>query len=87
MLLFLTDTEQMDEDIKGQARNILEKFKSRLLNILWQDSQFRYNNDHMLIPWLQEEAEYAIKSLNLPEYEEKYYLNKIEQIIGEYTEE
>ncbi len=77
----------MDEDKKDQARYILEKLKSRLINILWQDSQFRYNNDHLLIPWLQEEAEYAIKSLNLPENEEKYYLIKIEQIMGEYMEE
>jgi hypothetical protein len=77
----------MSEDKKIQARNILEQLKSRLIDILWNDSQFRYNNDHIIIPWLQEDAEYAIKSLSLPEDEEKYYLLKIEQIIGEYMEE
>lgn len=77
----------MNEDKKVQARNILEQLKSRLINILWNDSQFNYNNDHIIIPWLQEEAEYAIKSLKLPEDEEKYYLLKVEQIIGEYMEE
>jgi hypothetical protein len=77
----------MNEDKKVQARNILEQLKSRLINILWNDSQFSYNNDHIIIPWLQEEAEYAIKSLKLPEDEEKYYLLKVEQIIGEYMEE
>jgi len=41
----------------------------------------------MLIPWLREEAEHAIKELKLPEKEEQYFLIKIEQIIGEYTEE
>jgi len=77
----------MNEDKKFQARNILEQLKSRLINILWNDSQFSYNNDHIIIPWLQEEAEYAIQSLKLPEDEEKYYLLKVEQIIGEYMEE
>ena len=70
-----------------KAWNILEKLKSRLINILWNDSQFGYNNEHMLIPWLQEEAEYAIKKLNLSEKDEKYFMTKIEQIIGEYMEE
>jgi len=71
----------------NQAWKILEKLKTRVINILWDDSQFGYNNEHMLIPWLQEEAEYAIKKLKLPEKDEQYFMIKIEQIIGEYMEE
>ena len=77
----------MDKGKIDQAWNTLEKLKSRLINILWNDSQFGYNNEHMLIPWLREEAEYAIKKLNLSQKAEKYFLTKIEQIIGEYMEE
>ncbi|MGM0531964.1 MAG: hypothetical protein ACQER7_11500 [Bacteroidota bacterium] len=77
----------MNEAKKHQAENILETLKSRLINILWDDSQLGYNNEHMLIPWLQQEAEYAIKKLKLPEKDERYFLIKIEQIIGEYMEE
>ncbi|MCF8335522.1 MAG: hypothetical protein K9H65_02860 [Bacteroidales bacterium] len=70
-----------------RAWNILEKLKTRLINILWDDNPLGYNNEHMLIPWLQEEAEYAIKELKLPEKDENYFLIKIEQIVGEYMEE
>lgn len=77
----------MNKVKRARAWNILEKLKTRIINILWNDSPFAYNNEHMLIPWLREEAEYAIKELKLPEKEEHYFLIKIEQIIGEYTEE
>ncbi len=70
-----------------QAKSILENLKYRMTKILWDDSKFTYNNEHSIIPWIQEEAEYEIKHLHLPENEEKYYLQKVEQIMGEYLEE
>ena len=77
----------MNKVKRARAWNILEKLKTRIINILWNDSPFGYNNDLMLIPWLREEAEHAIKELKLPEKEGQDFLIKIEQIIGEYTEE
>lgn len=77
----------MNKIKRARAWNILEKLKTRIINILWNDSPFGYNNERMLIPWLREEAEHAIKELKSPEKEEQYFLIKIEQIIGEYTEE
>ena len=70
-----------------QAWEILESLKSQVIEILWNDDRRGYNNDHLLIPWIQEEAEYAIQRLHLPAEREYYFLWKIEQIIGEYMEE
>lgn len=78
----------MKKDNKHKmAWDILEELKSHLMDILWTDDQFNYNNEHFMIPWINEEAEYKIKKLNLSKTEEKYFMNKIEQIVGEYMEE
>jgi len=68
------------------AWEILESLKTQVIDILWNDDRLEYNNDHLLIPWIQEEAEYAIKRLNLPDDKKNYFIWKIEQIIGEYME-
>ena len=70
-----------------RAWEILEALKSQVIEILWNDDRHGYNNDHLLIPWIQEEAEYAIENLNLPPERETYFLHKLEQIVGEYMEE
>lgn len=70
-----------------QAWDILENLKTQVIEILWNDDLQCYNNDHQLIPWIQEEAEYAIKRLNLSAERESYFIRKIELIIGEYMEE
>jgi hypothetical protein len=71
----------------SEAWEILDELKANLMEILWTDDQFNYNNEHFMIPLIQEDAEYRIKNLNLPEDKEFYFLNKIEQIVGEYMEE
>jgi hypothetical protein len=75
------------KQLQSQAQSILENLKLRIAHVLWNDNKFSYNNEHFIIPWIQEEAEYAIKNLHLPKNEEKYYLIKLEQILGEYLEE
>jgi len=70
-----------------QAWDILECLKTQVIDILWNDDRQGYNNDHLLIPWIQEEAEYAITRLHLSAERESYFIRKIEQIIGEYMEE
>ena len=52
-----------------EAHSILENLKSRMVKILWNDDHFNYNNEHFIIPWIQEDAEYAIKNLHLTENE------------------
>mgnify|MGYP006286937231 CR=1 FL=1 len=75
-------------DQKNQkAWNILEELKSYLMDILWTDDKFDYNNEHFMIPWIQEEAEYKIKKLNLSATSEEYFMIKIHQIVGEYMED
>jgi hypothetical protein len=76
-----------NEDKHQQAKSILENLKLRMVTILWNDDKFSYNNEHFIIPWIQEDAEYAIQNLHLPKSEEQYYLQKVEQIMGEYLEE
>jgi uncharacterized coiled-coil DUF342 family protein len=74
------------ESQRNKAHEVLENLKSRISNILWDDHSFGYNHEHMLIPWIQEEAEYAIQELGLPKSDEEYFIKKIEQLIGEYRE-
>jgi len=78
----------MNKDkIHRMAWEILEELRSHLMDILWSDDKFDYNNEHFMIPWIHEEAEYKIRRLNLSKTEEKYFIIKIEQIVGEYMEE
>ncbi len=70
-----------------RAWQILEQLKSQVAEILWNDNRHGYNSDHMILPWIQEDTEYAIKRLNLPPDRETYFLQKLKQIIGEYIEE
>lgn len=77
----------MEKTKSEKAQEITESLKSRIISILWDDSPYKYNNAHILIPWIQEEAEYAIKKLDLPKEEEQNFLIKVERIIGEYLEE
>ena len=72
---------------KQKAWEILDSFKYQVIDILWNDSRHEYTNEHLLIPWIQEEAEYAIKKLHLPAEQEEFFIQKINHIIGEYTEE
>lgn len=69
-----------------QAEYLMEELKKILLEITWGDKRFAYNNQKLVLPWLHEDYRYSIKKLNLPEDKEKYYLEKIELIIGEYAE-
>ena len=77
----------MKDNELQQAREILDRLKFRVINILWNDSQLKHNSAYILFPWLQEEAEYAIKDLKLSQEDEQYFISKIKQIIGEYMED
>jgi hypothetical protein len=70
-----------------KAWEIIDTLKHQVIEILWNDNRLEYTNEHLLIPWIQEETEYAIKKLKLPAEKEAYFIEKIDHIIGEYTEE
>ncbi|MFP4041571.1 MAG: hypothetical protein ACOCZ4_02350 [Bacteroidota bacterium] len=74
-------------EVHKQAGEILENLKSRIIKVLWDDDKYKYNTEHFILPWIQEEAEYDIKRLQLAKEDEKYYLYQIEKIMGEYLEE
>lgn len=82
--IYMVSAKQTKEK---RAWEILEKLKSQVAEILWNDDRHGYNSDHMILPWIQEETEYAIKGLNLPPDREAYFLQKLKQVIGEYIEE
>ncbi|HKK81897.1 MAG TPA: hypothetical protein VJ909_06600 [Prolixibacteraceae bacterium] len=68
------------------AEIIVEQLKKTILDICWNDNPDELCNSHDLIPWIQEEAEYQIKHLHLPERESFYFYRKIDQTVGEYAE-
>jgi hypothetical protein len=70
-----------------KAWEILDTLKHQVIEILWNDNRHEYTNEHILLPWIQEEAGYAIKRLKLPPEREAYFIEKIDHIIGEYMEE
>jgi len=70
-----------------RAWNILSYLKQQVIEILWDDNRHEFTSNHLLIPWIQEEAKYQIKKLHLPQEKEDYFIVKIDHIIGEYSEE
>ena len=70
-----------------EAWRVLSDLKTKVIHILWNDIYHRYNNDHLLIPWMQEEAEYAIRKMDLPGERKEFFIQKIGHVIGEYSEE
>jgi hypothetical protein len=74
-------------DKKTQRAEILMiELKNVLLETMWGDQRYQYNNQKLAIPWLHEDYQYQIRKLGLPEEKQEFYLGKIERIIGEYAE-
>ena len=65
---------------------ILENLKIYLLDILWNTDSNEYSNIKFFIPWIQQDAEYSIIKLKLNKKDKEYYLKKIGEIVGEYSE-
>lgn len=70
-----------------EANAILQKLKKEVLHIIGETEIHEYCSNRLVLPWLEEDAEYAIKKLHLPTDKEKYYLRKLYRIFGEYSEE
>lgn len=70
----------------SKATKIIETVKDEIWNICWNDDRDEYCNFHDLIPWLHEEAQYDIARLNLEREDELYYLQILDQVVGEFLE-
>jgi hypothetical protein len=78
------------EDYKSKiitAQTVVDKLKENILEIFWNEDPFEYCSSRSMLPWIQEEAEYAIKRLHLKKKDQSYYLEKISNMMGEYCEE
>lgn len=76
----MTDQKLID------AEQMMDELKSILLEMVWEDQRYSYNNQKLIVPWLHEDYRYALQRLKLPPKQEAFYLDKIERIIGEYAE-
>lgn len=70
----------------NSAEQIVEGLKDYVMEIFWEEDPFEYCSTRSLLPFIQEEAEYSIKKLHLKEQDQIFYLQKIEQVFGEYCE-
>ena len=68
------------------AEQIIEVLKENLMEIFWEEDPFEFCSSRALLPFIQEDAEYSIKKLHLKEQDQIFYLQKIEQVFGEYCE-
>jgi len=69
------------------AQTVVDKLKENILEIFWNEDPFEYCSSRSMLPWIQEEAEYSIKRLHLKKKDQNYYLEKINNMMGEYCEE
>lgn len=68
------------------AEQIIEGLKDYVMEIFWEEDPSEYCSTRSLLPFIQEEAEYTIKSLHLKEKDQVFFLHKVEQVFGEYCE-
>lgn len=71
----------------AKAERILEEEKEELLQMVTADGIDAFGNPRDFLPLIEEDAKYRIKLLHLPERLSKYYLNKICDIYGPYSED
>jgi len=77
---------EYQEKVK-KAKTILSRLKTELLDILINKEKQDYCSDQMMLPWMEEDAEYSIRKLQLKKVDEKRYIRKIHNIFGVYSEE
>ena len=69
------------------AKTVIDQLKANILEIFWNEDPFEYCSSRSMLPWIQEEAEYSIKRLHLKKKDQNYYLQKVNNMMGEYCEE
>ena len=69
------------------AKMVIESLKENVLEIFWEEDPFEFCSSRAILPLIQEEAEYSIKDLHLKEGDQKFYLQSIGRLLGEYCED
>ena len=76
---------EYEEKIR-RARETIENLKKELLHIITDTEFHEYCSNRMIIPWLEEESEYAIRKLQLKKEDEKRFLVRLRNTVGVYSE-
>lgn len=69
-----------------QADKIINRLIDEVSHILLATDMENYAAARFLLPWLEEDAENAIKSLSLNAEDEVIYLQKINNYLGKYSD-
>jgi hypothetical protein len=69
-----------------RSEQIIENLKDEMMYILWDTSPDDYGSFRNLFPWIEEETEYLILDLQLTKEDEKFFLERVHQVMGEYSE-
>ncbi len=80
----------MDKPVKIkvlEAERILEEEKQELLRMLTSYGADDFGSPRDFLPFCEEDAKYRIRALGLPENLLKYYLGRICDIYGPYSED
>jgi hypothetical protein len=70
-----------------KAEKILREEREDLLRMVTTDGIDDFGSQRDFLPIKEEDAKYRIRSLHLPERLTKYYLNKLCDIFGPYSED
>ena len=70
----------------NSATTIVEIVKENILEIAWEEDPNVFCSSRFMLPLIQEEAEYSIKNLHLKTQDQCFYIQKINQVFGEYAE-
>ncbi len=72
--------------VNEKAEKILGDFIEEVLHIIMDTHGQDFSAPRCVLPWLEEDAENAIKALRLPAGEEQLYIQKINNFMGKYSE-
>ena len=70
----------------NSTKSVVESLKESVMQIFWDEDPFEFCSSRSLLPLIQEDAEYSIKELHLKEQDQSKYLQKVEQVLGEFCE-
>ncbi len=77
----------MDDPEKIQkAEKLIEELADEVIHILMETDTKCYNSPKCMIPWLEEDTEHHIMSLKMDPETETRYLQKVNNLLGRYSE-
>ena len=69
-----------------KANKILNILKDEILLTMWYDEQDQFFSEKMLFPFYEEDTIYQIKKLKMDKEMESFYIEKIHNILGPFSE-